>query len=479
MAWSSLVEQKLIRHFGRKRVLTLPEDLMTYSYDATPMLGQQPEAIVIARDVEDVIYMHQLANEAEFPLVPRGSGTGLSGGAVPVPGSVVLLMTHMNKILDIDAANLTASVEPGVITGPFQAEVEKLGLFYPPDPGSAKVCTLGGNVAENAGGLRGLKYGVTKDYVMGLDMVLPTGELLSTGGSNVKDVAGYNLTDFLVGSEGTLGTFTRFTLKLLPIPEVRKTMLATFSRITDAAQTVSGIIAARILPCTLEFMDKITIRSVEEYAHLGLPTDCEALLLIEVDGHRAVVEEDTDKIVDICEKHQAQRLSVAGTPEEAENLREARRVAFSALARQMPTCILEDATVPRSMVAPMVEKVQEIAREYDLTIANFGHAGDGNLHPTCLTDARNESEIERAHRAFKAIFHAAVDMGGTITGEHGVGIAKKPFLEEVAGAAGMELMRKIKNVLDPKGILNPGKVIEARPRREGILPTAPVPTEDK
>ncbi|MBE7560406.1 FAD-binding protein [bacterium] len=470
MPYSPRVHHRLVERLGRERVLVSPEELLTYSYDATPMLGHRPEAVAIVKNADEVAFVHRLANEELCPLVPRGSGTGLSGGSVPVPGSVVLLMTHMNRILEIDSRNLTATVEPGVITGVLQAEVEKLGLFYPPDPGSARICTLGGNVAENAGGLRGLKYGVTKNYVMGMEVVLPTGELLKLGGKCVKDVAGYNLSDFLVGSEGLLGTFTQFTLKLLPKPEARKTMLAVYDSISDAAETVSDIIAAHILPCTLEFLDQMTVRCVEESFQLGLLTDCGALLLIEVDGRQPVVEEDARTIMDICRKRHARSLSLAGGEDEAEGLRAARRAAFSALARARPTCILEDVTVPRSEVAPMVEVVRRIAKEEDLLIANFGHAGDGNLHPTCLTDERNESEIERVHRAFTAIFHAAVRMGGTITGEHGVGIAKKPFLECVAGPEGLELMKKLKATLDPNAILNPGKMFEAKPRREGPLP---------
>ncbi len=476
MAYSQRVYNRLAERLGPARVLVSPEELLTYSYDATPMLGHRPEAVAIVKNAEEVAFVHRLANEELFPIVPRGSGTGLSGGAVPVPGSVVLLMAHMNKILEIDPANLTATVQPGVITGVLHAEVEKIGLFYPPDPGSAKICTLGGNVAENSGGLRGLKYGVTKHYVMGMEVVLPTGELLKTGGKCVKDVAGYNLTDFLVGSEGLLGTFTQFTLKLLPMPEARKTMLAVYDRVSDAAETVSDIIAAHIVPCTLEFLDQMTVRCVEESFHLGLPTDCEALLLIEVDGRRAVVEEDAETIMGLCKKHGVARVTMAGSEEEAEQLRAARRGAFSALARAKPTCILEDVTVPRSEVAPMVAVVREIAKKEDVMIANFGHAGDGNLHPTCLTDARNEPEIERVHRAFTAIFHAAVRMGGTITGEHGVGLSKKPFLECVAGLEGIELMKKLKAMLDPNAILNPGKMFEAKPRREGPLPHA-MPSE--
>jgi glycolate oxidase len=321
------------------------------------------------------------------------------------------------------------------------------------------ISTMGGNVAENSGGLRGLKYGVTSDYVMGLKTILPDGELLKSGGKAVKNVAGYNLNDLLVSSEGTLGVFTEIMVKLIPKPLVKKTMLVHFPELEQAALTVSRIIAARIIPATLEFLDKVTIKCVEEYARVGLPLDVEAVLLIEVDGHPAVVEEDAAAIRAICEKHRCSFFQTAASTDEALKLATARRVALSALARFRPTTILEDATVPRSCIAPMVTFIQETAKKYDLLIGTFGHAGDGNLHPTCLTDERNRDEIARAHAAFEEIFDAAIAMGGTITGEHGVGVAKKKYLPKLVGESGLRVMRGIKQAFDPKGILNPGKVI--------------------
>lgn len=455
---------------GREHYLDSPEDRIAYSYDGTQLLQHQPDAILIPQSVEQISKILKLANEEGFSVVARGSGSGLSGGAIPVENSVVLLMNHWNKILEIDQHNLTVWVEPGVITAQLHATVENLGLFYPPDPGSSAICTLGGNVAENAGGLRGLKYGVTKNYVMGMEVVLPNGEVILVGGKSVKDVAGYNLKDFLVGSEGTLGIFTRILLRLIPKPETSKTMLAYFDTMQDAAETVSDIIASKITPAILEFLDNTTIKCVEDYAHLGLPTTLESILLIEVDGRPSVVQEDAERVMMLCRKHRARDVRVAATVDEANKLRTARRAAFSALARVRPTTILEDATVPRSEVAPMLERINHIASKYNLTFGNFGHAGDGNLHPTCLTDERDKDEIHRAEKAFEEIYSEAVKMGGTITGEHGIGLAKKRFLDQVFNSAAIDMMRQLKLALDPNAVLNPGKIFDLKPRCEGPLP---------
>jgi len=466
---ASIIKQ-LKNIVGSERVLTSQEDRLTYAYDGTQLLAQAPEAIVIPQTEKEVSDIVRLANQEKICIVPRGSGTGLSGGSIPLQNSIVLLLNHWNQILEIDEENLTTWVQPGVITEQLHQAVEKRGLFYPPDPSSMTICTIGGNVAENAGGLRGLKYGVTKNYVMGLEIVLPTGEIARFGGKNVKDVAGYNLKEVFVGSEGTLGIFTKILLKLIPKPQSTKTMLALFDSIQQAAKTVSDIIAAHIIPTTLEFLDQLTIRSVEDYARIGLPLNVEALLLIEVDGHPAQVAEEAQKIIEICRSNNASQVQIARDDEEALKLKTARRSAFSALARVKPTTILEDATVPRSQVAPLVVKIQEIAKKYNVLIANFGHAGDGNLHPTGLTDERNSEEISRVEKAFKEIFKTAIDMGGTITGEHGVGLAKKEFLKEWVDPGAMKIMKTFKEMLDPNGILNPGKIFDVKPKCEGKLP---------
>jgi glycolate oxidase len=463
------IRKRLIKLVGEENVLDSPEDKMVYSYDGTPLIKHQPQAIIRPRSAEEVVHIMRLANEEGFPVVPRGSGTGLSGGSVPVDGSIILLFNHWNNILEIDSENLTAWVQPGVVTAQLHREVEKLGLFYPPDPGSQEICTIGGNVAENAGGLRGLKYGVTKNYIMGIEMVLPGGDLIVNGGKNVKDVAGYNLRDLIIGSEGTLGIFTRILLKLIPKPETTRTLLAAYDILTAAAETVSEIIANHIIPCTVEFLDNTTIRAVESNASLGLPVNAEALLLLEVDGHKEVVTSEAEKIREICIRKGARTVRMAADEEEAMMLKAARRAAFSSLARIKPTTILEDATVPRSNLAILVDKIAQISRKYNLQIGNFGHAGDGNLHPTCLTDERDTAEIKRVEKAFDEIYDVTIKLGGTITGEHGVGLAKRGFLEKMIQVPALDAMRKIKQACDPGNILNPGKIFSLSPKCEGKL----------
>jgi glycolate oxidase len=460
---------KLKQLVGKGNYLDSPEDKLVYSYDGTPLISQQPKAILRPRSTEEVSEILRMANNDGFSVVPRGSGTGLSGGSIPAENSVVLLFNHWDKIIEIDSANLTAWVEPGVVTASLHQEVEKLGLFYPPDPGSQNICTIGGNVAENAGGLRGLKYGVTKNFIMGIEMVLPNGDIIVNGGKNVKDVAGYNLRDLIIGSEGTLGIFTKILVKLIPKPETSKTLLAFFDKLTDAAETVSEIISSHIIPCTVEFLDKTTIRSVEAFAHLGLPEDISALLLLEVDGHEEVVKRDAERVEQICKRSGAREVKVAKDETEALKLKTARRAAFASLARIKPTTILEDATVPRSNLASLVEKIDSISKKYNLLIGNFGHAGDGNLHPTCLTDERDKDEIKRVEKAFDEIYDETIKLGGTVTGEHGVGLAKKGFLEKMIKVPALDAMRKIKQAWDPNNILNPGKIISHSPKCEGKL----------
>ena len=445
---------------GAENVLTSREDLIPYAFDGTATMKEMPGSVVFAVSTEQISAVLKLANDTETPVVTRGSGTGLSGGSVPAADCIVLCTVKMGAILEVDAANLTMTVEPGVTTIQIAEAAEKAGLFYPPDPGSMKISTIGGNVAENSGGLRGLKYGVTRNYVMGMEVVLPDGEVMRLGNKCVKDVAGFSLKDVMIGSEGTLGVITKVLLRLIPKPAAKKTMVATFDAMDAAAQTVSDIIAAQIIPCTLEFLDRTTIHCVEDFAKVGLPLDCEALLLMETDGHPAAVAEEASKMEELAKANGAMEVRVARDATEAAQLATARRSAFSALARLAPTTILEDATVPRSELAHMIRFVAEVAKKYELKIGTFGHMGDGNLHPTFLTDERNEAEIHRVHEAFKEIFDEAIRLGGTITGEHGIGLAKKEFLPKFAGAAQMRVMRELRKALDPKGILNPGKMFD-------------------
>ncbi|MBM4169040.1 MAG: FAD-binding protein [Ignavibacteria bacterium] len=462
--------KKLRDIVGGEHYFDSPEQKLVYSYDATPLYEQLPEAIVSPQSVEQISKILQLANSEAFAVVPRGSGSGLSGGSIPVEDCIVLLTNHWDRILEIDERNLTVTVEPGIITGQLQTEMEKIGYLYPPDPGSSSICTIGGNVAENAGGIRGLKYGVTKDYVMGFEFVLPSGEVMMIGGKNVKDVSGYNLKDLLIGSEGTLGVFTKIVLRLIPKPEHSSTLLAYFDRASDSAEAVSAITASKITAAALEFLDNTTIRCVEDYARIGLPTTIEALLLIELDGRRGEVEQDLVQVSEICRRHRASQLRIAKSAAEATQLRTARKAAFAALARVKPTTILEDATVPRSEVAPMLEQINAIASKHDLMFGNFGHAGDGNLHPTCLTNEHDKDEIHRTELAFHEIYSAALRLGGTITGEHGIGLSKRKFLEHAASRTHLELMRSVKAIFDPNMVLNPGKIFTTRPRCEGPLP---------
>lgn len=462
--------RKLREIVGAENLYDSQEARIAYSYDSTAMPSRLPAGILRPPSAEAVARIVRLANEEHFAIVPRGSGTGLSGGAIPVEDSFVVLTNHWNRILEIDQENLTATVEPGVITAELHQAVERLGFLYPPDPGSASICTIGGNVAENAGGLRGLKYGVTKNYVMGIEAVLPTGEILTTGGKSVKDVAGYNLKDVFVGSEGTLGIFTKILLRLIPRPETSRTLLACYSSMEDAAETVSAVIAAKITPSMMEFLDHTTIRCVEDYAHLGLPTESAALLLIELDGRASVVSEDTLRVKEICLKHHAVSLRVAEDEQEAVKLKIARRSALASLARVRPTTVMEDVAVPRASLARLVNTIGEIARKYDVMVGNFGHAGDGNLHPNYLTDERDKEAFGRTERALFEVEESAIAMGGTITGEHGVGLYKKRLLEKMVGSPSLGMMKTLKQMMDPRGVLNPGKVFDLAPRCEGPLP---------
>ncbi|MBO0603195.1 FAD-binding protein [Sporosarcina sp. E16_3] len=461
--------EKLIAITGNAYAKTSIAQKLAYSYDATANFQALPDLILSPSSTEEIQAIVKVCSEYRIPIISRGSGTNLAAGTVPTSGGVVLLFNRMNQIIEVDEENLTITVQPGVITREVNALVEPKGLFYPPDPSSMNVSTIGGNVSENSGGLRGLKYGVTRDYVKGLEIVLPNGELLKTGGKLAKDVAGYDLTSLYVGSEGTLGVITEITLSLIPSPETKRTLLAFYDSLEDAAETVSSIIAAKIVPATLEFMDRGTIETVEDFMKIGLPIDCEAMLLIEQDGDPLVVEKDIALMHQICMEKKATSTQIAQTEAEAENLRVARRVALSALARKRPTTILEDATVPRSEIANMVKAIQRIAEKYNLLICTFGHAGDGNLHPTCLTDARDEEEMIRVEAAFSEIFEVAIQLGGTITGEHGVGEMKSPYLEWKIGASGIDVMKNIKQSLDPYNIMNPGKIFAKETKKRVVV----------
>jgi glycolate oxidase len=454
--------QSLQAILSPERVLTSPEDIVPYSFDGTAALKQRPGAVVFPLTAEEVAECVRLARKLSVPVVTRGSGTGLSGGSVPLDGCLVICLVKMDKLIEVDEKNLTLRAQSGVITKEIDDAAAKVGLFYPPDPGSMKISTIGGNVAENSGGLRGLKYGVTRDYVMGIEVVLPDGTLTFLGNKCVKDVAGYSMKDLFIGSEGTLGIITEVILKVLPRPKARKTMLALYDSMDAAAKTISAIIAAKIIPCTLEFLDRVTVQCVEDYAKIGLPTDVEALVLMETDGHPVVVEEEAAQMMALARANGARDVRAAADEAEGAKLAAARRNAFSALARVRPTTILEDVTVPRSELATMVAFIDAVAKKHKLQIGTFGHLGDGNLHPTFLTNERDHEEMHRIEVALEEIVEETIRLGGTVTGEHGVGLAKKAFLKRQLGEGSYELMRSIKQALDPQGLLNPGKIFDLR-----------------
>jgi glycolate oxidase len=453
---------KLVALLGKDRVLTAKEDRALYGYDATAdVTAHLPDAVVIPLSTEDVQGILRIASAHRVPVTVRGSGTNLSGGTIPVAGGLVVLMQRMSKILEIDAENLTATVQPGVVIQSLNDAVAPHGLIYPPDPGTVATATMGGSTAECSGGLRGLKYGVTKHYIMGLELVLASGERFRCGGKTVKNVTGYDLVKLFTGSEGTLGVITELTVKLLPAPEARRAMLATYDSLDDAGKTIAGIIAAKVIPATMEIIDRATCEAVEAYAKVGLPTTAEAVILLEVDGIPAVVEQEAAAVERVCRQFNGV-VKVATTDAERNQLWAARRACLPALARKRPTTVLEDATVPRSRIPEMLRELRRIAEKHQLQMGTFGHAGDGNLHPTILCDERDAAEMARVHAAVDEIFAVAVAMGGTLSGEHGIGIAKKKYLTQEFGPVGVEVMRSIKAALDPLNLLNPGKVVEAR-----------------
>jgi glycolate oxidase len=462
-----MLTKALIDHLRQKvgsgNVYHEREDLLVYGYDATPEIRGIPDVAVFPENIDGLKAALAFSRDEGLPVTPRGAATGLSGGSTPIDGGMVLGLTRMNRIIEIDEENLTATAEAGVITIDLFNAVAVRGLFYPPDPGSQNVSTLGGNVAENAGGLRGLKYGVTRNYVMALNGLLYDGTEFTTGGKCVKDVAGYSLRDLLVGSEGTLGIITEITVRLITPPQEKRTLLAYFRDIRTAGEAVSKIIAARIIPATLEIMDKMTINCVEDYAAIGLPRQMAALLLIEVDGHPAVVAEEAEGVRRILEEVRADEIHQAANTAEAARLTAARRTALSAVARVSPTTILEDATVPRSRLAETFAEIERLKEKYGVRVATFGHAGDGNLHPAALTDERNAAEIANVHAFFSELYEKVLAVGGTVSGEHGIGIAKKGYLLRQFGEGGMAVMRRIKDAFDPAGRLNPGKIFSDIP----------------
>lgn len=450
---------ELIGIFGEENVLTEKEDMIAYSYDASHV-EIEPEAVVFGTTSENISLLMKFAYRENIPVTPRGQGSGLSGGSVPLKKGIVLSMDKMKEVIEFDPANRLITVEAGITTSDIDPIVAEANLFYPPDPGSVAFSTIGGNVMENAGGLRGLKYGVTKDYVKMMKVVLPTGDIVTIGNKCVKHVAGFNMEGIFVGSEGLLGIMTEVTLALLPIPAHRESALAIFNTLDDAAQAVSDIIAAGVTPSTMEFMDNATINAIQNFKDCGLPTDAAAVLLIETDGEQNSAISEMAMVEEQVKKNNVRDLARAETAEERDTLFAGRRVALNALASMKPNLILEDATVMRSKLPDMVRGIINIATKYNILVGIFGHAGDGNLHPTFLIDMSDKDEMERTEKAVAELFQLAIDLDGTISGEHGIGLEKKPFLKDQIGGEGITLLQNIKKTFDPKNLLNPGKMFD-------------------
>jgi glycolate oxidase len=457
-----IVIEDLAAIVGAGNVSTAKNDRITHSYDATQE-RHLPAVVVYAETADQVSEVVRLANRYRLPVLPRGAGSGFTGGTLPTHGGIVLVLTRMDRIIDIDSDNLVAEVEPGVVTATLQREVERLGLFYPPDPASKEFSTLGGNVAECAGGPRCVKYGVTKDYVLGLEVVTPTGDIIRTGGRTLKNVVGYDLTRLFVGSEGTLGIITRIILKLLPKPAAKKTMLVQFSTIDGAAEAVSAIIGAKIIPTTLEFMDAATIDCIRGVSRVAIAADCRAILIIEVDGDAEVLDRQAEKILSVIRPFGILETRIAATDAESEEIWQVRRIVSPSLRKVNPDKFNEDIVVPRSKVPEMIRALEKIAADYRVPIVNFGHAGDGNIHVNVMVDLRQPGMSGTVEKVMDEIFRAAVGLRGSISGEHGIGTAKARYLSLELDPATIAYMRTIKTALDPNNILNPGKIfIEGR-----------------
>jgi glycolate oxidase len=449
--------QELQDIVGKGRCLTAPEDLMVYSHDV--YAEKKPDVVVLPTTTEEVSKILKMASREKIPVTPRGSATGLTGMCVPEKKGIVMAMSKMNRILEISPEDRLAVVEPGVITNDLQMAVEAQGVFYPPDPASQTICQIGGNVATNAGGPRCVKYGVTRDYLLGLEAVLPSGEVIKTGGRPIKNVTGYDVTRLLCGSEGTLAVITKIIVKVISKPEARRTLLVAFRSIEDASTTVSRIMAAGIVPRALELMDQRFIETCESMFHLGLSTDAAAMLIIEVDGFAETVDRQARIVKEFCEAQGAFNIKLAQTEEEADRLWMARKNGPVALYRISKMMATEDTTVPISKIPAMVRKLKELEKKHDMKIYLLAHAGDGNMHPHMVYDPAKAEEKEKVEKIIQEIFEASIAMGGTLTGEHGIGLSKKPFMSLEISPAELDVWRNIKKSFDPNGILNPGKFV--------------------
>ena len=444
---------------GKDHVHDAWDQLACYAYDSANR-EFTPDAVVFPENARQVAAIIKLANDNGFFITPRGAGTGMTGGALPVKGGVVMVMTRFNRILNIDPANLIAEVEPGVVTGAFQKEVEKQGLFYPPDPSSLAYCTMGGNAAECAGGPKAVKYGVTRDYILGLEAVTGAGDIIKTGVRTAKGVVGYDLTRLIVGSEGTLAVITKIIVRLIPLPETVRTITAVYDSIDDAARTVSAIFSAGVICRTIEYMDQAAIRCAESHLQIGLPVDAEAILLLEVDGDKAQAEKASAKVREVCAANNASKIQGVSGSKDAEALWKARKSLSPALFKYGPHKINEDIVVPRTRIPDMVRKIDELREKTGLTMVSFGHAGDGNIHFNIMLDKSDPVALEKAENAVVELFDYTLKLGGTLSGEHGVGITKAPYFDMEIPPAQTRLMRQIKAAFDPNCVLNPDKIFK-------------------
>jgi len=458
-----MIDIKHLQHFksivGDENIYNDKAHLIAYSYDATRS-HFEPDAVVFPRNEEDISKILKYCNEHKIVIVPRGAGSGFTGGALPSSGGIVLgFEKHMNKILEIDMKNMVAIVQPGLINMDLQRAVEEVGLFYPPDPASQDYSTIGGNVSENAGGMRAAKYGITKDYVMATRAVLPNGDIIKAGKRTIKDVAGYNISGILIASEGTLAVLSEITLRLIPKPKMTKTAMGIFESVHQAMEAVYKTMASGITPVAMEFLDNLTIRAVEQTFHKGLPVDAGALLVTDVDGN---LEDDLDFQLGMIEKvfkeNGCSDFRIAKDEKEAADLWFARRNASPALSVYGSKKLNEDVTVPRAALPELLEKFYAIAEKYSVNIPCFGHTGDGNVHTNVMVDGSDPEQVKIAYKAIEEVFQATVDLGGTLSGEHGIGLAKAPYMHMAFSDEEMNLFKSIKAAFDPNNILNPAKM---------------------
>lgn len=452
------VKQEFIKIIPRERFLDKPEEMACYSYDAF-LEEAMPEAVVFPVTTQEVSNLLKVASAHKIPVTGRGAGTSVCGAPIPVNQGIVVCFSKMDQIIEVNTRDRYAIVQPGVVNADLQKALAPFDFFYPPDPGSIATSTLGGNIAQNAGGLRCLKYGVTMDYILGMEVVLADGRVVQFGSRNVKDVTGYKMASLFCGSEGTLGLVTRAIMKVVPKPETTKTIMVNFNDLDDTARAVSDIIGSGILPAAMELMDKFTLNAIEDSANLGLDREAEGSLLIEIDGVHEACDKEMARIVKKLEANHASHIEEAATPEHQDKIWTARRSAYGVFAKLAPDIISEDVTVPVSQVPEMIRRIKSIAQKYNLRVGVLAHAGDGNMHPMIPADKSNKEEWNRVEKAFDEIFQAAADLGGTLSGEHGIGLAKAKYLPLVMNQDSIDLMGEIKKAIDPLGILNPGKFV--------------------